>query len=77
MHRIGVNWKGCAVAYCEESPALGYQKKRLAIKTYGKVRYLLKTPYHDGTTVDRLSLALSCLSGFVTGGYAVYNNVAG
>jgi hypothetical protein len=27
MHRIGVNSKGCAVTYFEESPALRYQKK--------------------------------------------------
>jgi hypothetical protein len=27
MHRIGVNSKGCAVAYFEESSALRYQKK--------------------------------------------------
>jgi len=25
--QVSVNSKGCAVAYCEESPALGYQKK--------------------------------------------------
>lgn len=25
-------------------------KKRLALTTYGKIRYQLKTPYHDGTT---------------------------
>jgi hypothetical protein len=30
-------------------------EKRLAITTYGKVRYKLKTPYHDGTTGDRRS----------------------
>ena len=51
MHRIGVNSKGCAVIL----PALGYQKKRLAITTHGKVRYKLKTPFRDGTTGDRRS----------------------
>ena len=30
-------------------------EKRLAITTYGKVRYPLKTPYRDGTTGDRRS----------------------
>jgi hypothetical protein len=30
-------------------------EKRLAITTYGKVRYQLKTPYRDGTTGDRRS----------------------
>ena len=30
-------------------------EKRLAITTYGKVRYSLKTPYRDGTTGDRRS----------------------
>jgi transposase-like protein len=33
-------------------------EKRLAITTYGKVRYQLKTPYRDGTTVDRRSHVL-------------------
>ena len=30
-------------------------EKRLAITTYGKVRYLLKTPHRDGTNDDRRS----------------------
>jgi len=30
----------------------------LAITTYGKVRYQLKTPYRDGTTGDRRSHAI-------------------
>jgi hypothetical protein len=28
----------------------GVSEKRLAVTTYGKVRYQLKTPYRDGTT---------------------------
>ena len=36
----------------------GVSEKRLAITTYGKVRYPLKTPYRDGTTVDRRSHAI-------------------
>jgi hypothetical protein len=30
----------------------------LAITTYGKVRYPLKTPYRDDTTIDRRSHAI-------------------
>jgi hypothetical protein len=33
----------------------GVSEKRLAMTTYDKVRYQLKTPYHDGTTGDRHS----------------------
>jgi hypothetical protein len=33
----------------------GVSEKRLAITTYDKVRYQLKTPYRDGTTGDRRS----------------------
>jgi hypothetical protein len=36
----------------------GVSEKRLAITTYGKVRYPLKTPYRDGTTVDQRSHAI-------------------
>jgi hypothetical protein len=36
----------------------GVSEKRLAITTYGKVRYQLKTPYRDGTTGDRRSHAI-------------------
>jgi len=36
----------------------GVSEKRLAITTYGKVRYPLKTPYRDGTTGDRRSHAI-------------------
>jgi hypothetical protein len=35
--------------------ASAVSEKRLAITTYGKVRYQLKTPYRDGTTGDRRS----------------------
>jgi hypothetical protein len=36
----------------------GVSEKKLAITTYGKVRYQLKTPYRDGTTGDRRSHAI-------------------
>jgi hypothetical protein len=45
------------VIYCEESIALGYQKKGW-IATYPKVRYPLRTPYRDTTTGDQRSHAI-------------------
>jgi hypothetical protein len=35
---------------CRYITRSGVSEKRLAITTYGKVRYQLKTPYRDGTT---------------------------
>jgi hypothetical protein len=40
---------------CRYITRSGVSEKRLAITTYGKVRYQLKTPYRDGTTGDRRS----------------------
>jgi hypothetical protein len=40
---------------CRYITRSGVSEKRLAMTTYGKVRYQLKTPYHDGTTGDRRS----------------------
>jgi hypothetical protein len=40
---------------CRYITRSGVSEKRLAITTYGKVRYKLKTPYRDGTTGDRRS----------------------
>ena len=40
---------------CRYITRSGVSEKRLAITTYGKVRYQLKTPYRDGTTGDRSS----------------------
>jgi hypothetical protein len=37
---------------------LWVSEKRLAITTYGKVRYPLKTPYRNDTTGDRRSHAI-------------------
>jgi hypothetical protein len=41
---------------CRYITRSGVSEKRLAITTYDKVRYPLKTPYRDGTTGDRRSL---------------------
>jgi hypothetical protein len=38
---------------CRYITRSGVSEKRLAMTTYGKVRYQLKTPYHDGITGDR------------------------
>ncbi|MFT6907197.1 MAG: hypothetical protein ACJAS1_003874 [Oleiphilaceae bacterium] len=43
---------------CRYITRSGVSEKRLAITTYGKVRYQLKTPYRDGTTGDRRSHAI-------------------
>jgi hypothetical protein len=43
---------------CRYITRSGVSEKRLAITTYGKVRYQLKTPYCDGTTGDRRSHAI-------------------
>jgi hypothetical protein len=43
---------------CRYITRSGVSEKRLAMTTYGKVRYQLKTPYHDGTTGDRRSHVL-------------------
>jgi hypothetical protein len=43
---------------CRYITRSGVSEKRLAITTYPKVRYPLKTPYRDGTTVDRRSHAI-------------------
>jgi hypothetical protein len=43
---------------CRYITRSGVSEKRLAMTTYGKVRYQLKTPYHDGTTGDRRSHAI-------------------
>jgi hypothetical protein len=43
---------------CRYITRSGVSEKRLAITTYGKVRYKLKTPYRDGTTGDRRSHAI-------------------
>jgi hypothetical protein len=40
-------------------------RKKLAITTYGKVRYQLKTPYRDGTTGDRRSHVIFEPLGFI------------
>jgi hypothetical protein len=40
---------------CRYITCSGVSVKRLAMTTYGKVRYQLKTPYRDGTTGDRRS----------------------
>jgi hypothetical protein len=40
---------------CRYITRSGVSEKRLAITTYGKVRYQLKTPFRDGTTGDRRS----------------------
>jgi hypothetical protein len=36
----------------------GVSEKKLAITTYGKVRFTLKTPYRDGNSGDRRSHAI-------------------
>jgi hypothetical protein len=43
---------------CRYITRSGVSEKRLAITTYPKVRYQLKTPYRDGTTGDRRSHAI-------------------
>jgi ribosomal protein S27E len=43
---------------CRYITRSGVSEKRLAITTYGKVRYQLKTPYRGGTTGDRRSHAI-------------------
>jgi hypothetical protein len=40
---------------CRYITRSGVSEKRLAITTFGKVRFQLKTPYRDGTTGDRRS----------------------
>jgi hypothetical protein len=43
---------------CRYITRSGVSEKRLAITTYPKVRYQLKTPYRDGTNGDRRSHAI-------------------
>jgi hypothetical protein len=52
---ISAQDRGKLERLCRYITRSGVSEKRLAITTYGKVRYPLKTPYHDGTTGDRRS----------------------